>query len=246
MKNTKFNILSNMLKTALSVCAALFLCSCEYEDNDTTLNYKAGKIPGLGWTEGNPTGKPIKLPSGLELVGGIMGGGNSKGYWNQKANSTGTQSTYWRGSGSGDICLVMKLRNVKSSSVKWEIPAGSIFVSKSGGVQHGILLQYTSVTIPAASEATLILSLYCGNTGKAVARSGHGFDLGVESNAKPLLDLCDRLKNKRINIEKFAPGEGPAAYNERALQLKNILWKITDGDGLSDGDANYISSMPGN
>ena len=209
------------------------------------IQYEAGEIPGLGDTEGSLTGSPFELPSDVELVGDITGSTNYSYYWNQ---STVVQTIHYYGSGSGYVDLLLKLRNVRSTSITVTFPAATILVSKTGRCQNGVLMQKVTVTIPANSEYHLSLSFFCGNAHKSPAGYSDVYVFGVVSNAKPLIDLCNRLKNKKINIEKFS-NSSTSDYNifsGQGSKIQNIIWSVTDGEGLNESDIEYINSLPNN
>ena len=105
-----------------------------------------------------------------------------------------------------------------------------------------------TVTIPANSTYHICLSLYCGNMNKGSAHSDDVYVLGVVSNAQPLLDLCERVKDKKINIEEFShiSRSDDEIYGAQAIRLQNIVWNVTDFKGLTPIDIVYINSVPNN
>lgn len=207
-------------------------------------NYEPGNIPGLGNTPGNLTGESFSLPN-VWLSEEITGAGHYNDYWDKPIEEP---EIHYYGSGKGYVDLLLKLSNAGSTSITVTFPAATIFVSKTGNCQNGILLKEVKITIPANSYYYLCLSLYCGNKHKSAAGSNDVYNLGVISDADPLIDLCNKLKNKKINIEKFSRTntEDRYTYNSQIDMLQNILWKVTDGNGLTQGDIEYINSLPNN
>lgn len=247
------------------------LVSCDKKDDpeeEKPTNYAPGEIPGLGSAEGELTGSPFRLPDGVELISGINGGATHNGYWNSSesytASATFTQKDgsvvsrsfapqtragevrYYFGSGYGYVDLLIPMRNTKTGSVTVTFPAATIIRSQTGNCQHGVLLKKVTVTIPANSDYYLCLAFYCGNEDKGAAGSDDVYVLGVVSDAKPLLDLCERLKNKKINIEEFTRGsyDDSMIYGSQTSELQDILWKVTDGTGLEENDISYINALP--
>jgi len=209
--------------------------SCEVTVSDD-------RIPGLGNTSGNLTGSPFTLPTGIELTGDITGlSGNYNNYWNQ------TTGNYY-GSGRGFVDLLLKLHNTRSTSETVTFPAATILISKTGTCQNGVLIQKVTVTIPANSNYLLNLSFYCGNKNKHAAGSSDVYLLGVVSNASRLLDLCNRVMNKKINIEKFSRTSTSdySTFINLSGILQNIVWDVTDGNGLTQNDITSINSLPNN
>ena len=230
------------VKFMLLVFVAISFIACNKEN---LIIYEAGDIPGLGGTPGDLTGNPFELPSNVELIGDITGSGNYSGYWN---HSTGGQEIHYYGSGRGYVDLLLKLRNARSNPVTVTFPAATILVSKTGRCQNGVLMQKVTVTIPANSEYHLCLSFYCGNAHKNAAGNSDVYVFSVVSNAKPLIDLCNKLKNKKINIEKFSNTSTSDynIYSGQGPKLQNIIWSVTDGEGISESDIEYINSLPNN
>lgn len=247
------------------------LASCDKKDDpeeDKPTNYAPGEIPGLGDAEGELTGTPFRLPEGVELISGISGGATHDGYWDlpesYTASATFTRKDgsvvsrsfapqtragevhYYFGSGAGYVDLLIPMRNTKSNSVTVTFPAATVLRSESGNCQNGVLLKKVSVTIPGNSDYYLRLAFYCGNAHKSGAGGADVYELGVVSDAKPLLDLCERLKNKKINIEEFTRTsyDDCTAYGSQVSDLQGILWKVTDDTGLEDDDIRYINALP--
>ncbi len=138
------------------------------------------------------------------------------------------------------------MRNSQSSPVTVTFPAALILRNDAGDCQNGVLIKKVTVTIPAGADYHLNLAFYCGNAHKGSAGSSDHYSLGVVSDAKPLLDLCDRVKDKKINIEEFDPAkeEDCYTYGEQKGNLQDIVWTVTDGSGLTETDISYINSLP--
>lgn len=248
------------------------LASCEKDDDpkedDQPTNYTPGEIPGLGTADGELTGTPFKLPDGVELIENITGAGSQNGYWNvsypDAANATFTlkdgsvvsrslgvqtragETRHYFGSGAGYVDLLIPMRNTKSGPVTVTFPAATILRSKTGDCQNGVLIKKVTVTIPANTDYYLCLAFYCGNLSKSSAYSDDIFELGVVSDAKPLLDLCEMVKNKKINVEEFNPTsyQDYTIYTVQITRLQNIVWSVTDGEGLSEDEIAYLRALP--
>ena len=228
------------------VCAAIMALSFNAcEKKDVLEPYEPGEIPGLGSAIGDVPGSQFNFPNGIELVGDITGSISSSNYWSQ---STSGQTIHYYGSGYGYVDLLLKLRNVRSSSITITIPMATVFVSKNGSTQNGVLIQKVTITIPANSDYNLGLVLYCGNQHKGSAGSGSVYVLGTVCNASSLIELCKLLQNKMINIEKFTPTStaDKNTYNSQKSQLQRIIWQVTDGSGISQSDIDYIKALSNN
>jgi len=269
LKNNLKTISSKLMICAGALCLMISLNSC-LKDLFPKEEERI-EIPGLGDTEGNLTGKPFTLPDGVVLEGDITGSARQSYYWQVsslgitepwKISKSGKEikdipvttragndpEIIYRGSGySGYVNLLLKLRNTRSTPVEVTIPAATIFISKAGDCQNGVLIKLVKFTIPANSLYHLCLVLYCGNLSKNTASSSDIYILGVVSDAKPLLDLCDRVKNKKINIEEFSRSNSndKTVYSNQVSELQDIVWHVTDHYGrLTDEDKRYINSLP--
>jgi len=243
------------------------------EPTVTPVDYQAGNIPGLGDADGDLTGTPFTLPAGVELSGDITGAGYQLEYWDLSSNSSpsilrsfvnkdGEVETrtvappfrnseadapiYYYGSGAGYVDLLIPLRNTLSSQTTVTFPAATILVSKSGECQNGILLKKVTIIIPSKSDYRVCLSFYCGNLHKHSASGSEVYTFAVISNASPILDLCDRLKNKKINIEEFSRTsyEDCSVYLNQIDDLQGMVWSITEHNGLSQYYYDIINSLP--
>ena len=267
LKTNLKNVTSILMLLTCVAMMALCLNSCN-KGEDPFKNGGDEEIPGLGNAEGELTGTPFKLPDGIELTGNITGAGYQNDYWilytapseRKLVHKDGTvedrvapirtrvdEESNYRGSGYGYVDLLIPLRNTRLTPVEVTIPAATIIVSQSGECQHGVLIKKVTFTIPANGSYRLILSLYCGNLSKSSAYSSDIYVWGVVSNAKALLDLCDRVKNKKINIEEFSRTSNTDynVYEDQVDELQSIVWEITDFSGkLSDDDIRYINSLP--
>lgn len=231
-------------------------------------NYEPGAIPGIGSAEGELTGTPFVLPEGVSIIGDIAANGSSYGYWNfseakdyQITNKDGSVTTgqilpktnrndsltyHYFGSGSGLVELIIPLHNSNNNSVTVTFPAALVVRNLAGNCQNGILLKKAVVVIPANSDYYLNLSFYCANLTKDTPGESDLYTFAVVSDADPLLELCDMLKNKKINIEEFDPTktEDQTTFETQAAMLQLIVWAVTDSTGLSGIYNTYVNSLP--
>lgn len=255
-----------LLLLASLFCCTMISCSKDKEEPDPQpKDYTPGQIPGLGEAEGELTGTSFKLPNGVELISEIDGDGDQSGYWNSNEEYSpftakdGTVTTrsfapktrvgekrHYFGSGTGFVDLLIPMRNTLSTPVTITFPAALILRNETGDCQNGVLIKKVTTTIPAGSDYLLCLAFYCGNMKKDAAGPGDRYTLSVVSNAKPLLDLCEKVKNKKINIEEFDPANSDdrVAYGVQCTYLQGFVWQVTDGTGLTEEGLTYIASLP--
>lgn len=264
MKTTK------LLWLAAALALPLAFASCEgKDDGPETADYAPGEIPGLGEAGGELTGSPFALPAGVTLAGEITGAGDYADYWNEALVARGGALTFtekdgttrtaahapatradavtgYFGSGYGFVDLLIPLKNTTAGPVTVTFPAALILRSVSGDCQNGVLIKKATVDVPAGTGYTVCLSFYCGNASKGSAGSGDDYVWGVVSDAAPLLDLCERVKGKKINIEEFDPADFDDLYiyRDQIDRLQDIVWNITDDEGLTEEDIAYINALP--
>lgn len=267
MKSKNLKSTASMMLLLCAVVTALSFNSCKKENPVVT--YKDGEIPGLGNTEGDLTGTPFKLPEGVELTGTITGDADNYFYWEfdwgydgmpsysfiNKKGKVETKSLspkradeeiHYFGSGPGYVDLLIPLRNKLTTAITVTFPAATIIRSQDGDCQNGVLLKKVVITIPASSEYKLCLSMYCGNLSKHSAGSSDVYVWAVVSDAKPILDLCDMVKNKKINIEEYdsTSYDEYQIYNSIVNKLQDIVWDITDYYGMDEYSIEEVLALP--
>jgi hypothetical protein len=259
----------------VAATAALLFVSCKKNGPETEPEPKPeaetetewvedmpGEIPGLGNTRGEPTGTSFKLPDGVEIAGRIMGGYDPANYKSfgkrdpeliRKTIQTradgdiiGVDTTV--GSGMLHVQIFIPLKNTTSQDILVTFPAGLILKSVTGACQNGLLLKKTTVNVPARGFCGVLLIMYCGNEDLSQSLTTEEYVFTVVSNSSPIMDLCERVKNKRINTEEYPLGQygytDSEQYHDYVLQLQYIVWNLTDrGEPLSEEDIAFIEQM---
>lgn len=220
------------MKKTLSIMTllaiTLFQASCDKDDDSsgpigpdkTGVEWK-----GIGESLETPTGTPFNLPAGIGLAG-IIKGYNTNDCGCDK-DDAGCQI------GTGDLVKVcLGLTNTTNKPITVTFPKGLIIISMETETQNGLVIQVETIEIPADQTVYYSLGAYCLNSERNPAFVTDVFEFGpVTQNAK-LKELMTMVANKRLdNIET------------RGV-LQAALWNITDGDGLTDFDRQYISSIP--
>jgi hypothetical protein len=264
----KFNLL-------VVATAALLFVSCKKDGPETEpdptpepeqesewVEDVPGEIPGFGNTRGEPTGTSFKLPDGVERAGRIMGGYDPANYQSvgkrdpelirktiqTRADGDITGVDTIVGSGMLHVQIFIPLKITTSQDISVTFPAGLILKSVTGVCQNGLLLKKTAVNVPARGFCGVLLIMYCGNEDLSQSLAEVEYVFTVVSNSSPIMDLCERVKNKRINTEEYPSGRHGYAesdqYYDYALLLQAMLWKLTDmGEPLSEEDIALIEQM---
>jgi len=263
--------MKTITKLALLLCSVLVLSACSKDDDDKkneAVNYPAGEIPGLGEEPGELTGTPFKLPAGIEMQGIIKGLSSSimpfstpvessTGIFQKKEKSlVEKQQISLRASAKAEIVVgsghfvrvLILLNNNNDRDTEITFPAGLIVRALSSKNQNGVLLKKTSVTVPKKGSLAIGLVMYCGNSHRSPSGSSDEYEWGVITDSQLILDLCDRLKNKKINFEEFNSSNYDT-FSEQVNRLQSILWSLTDYpsemyEGLSEWDKEYIDKLP--
>ena len=261
------------MKKILSMAMIMLSLTILMTACEKSVDYNPGEIPGLGSADGELTGRPYELPNGVELTADITGAAEWRDYFDPawdyadvprltplrekelpqknrqalRAKSEEDIMCVYRGSGYGYVDLLLSLRNTNNRTSTVEFPAGLIFENVEGYCQNGVLLKKTVVEIPANTDVRVSLSFYCGNHYRGAAGSYNSYTLGVVTDAAPLIDLCERVKDKKINIEEYDPTstDDYYSYGDIISRLQDIVWHVTDGTGLTEEDIRYINSLPG-
>jgi hypothetical protein len=144
------------------------------------------------------------------------------------------------------MMLGVRFRNNNPTATTVVLPARLVFKpGREARAQNLILLKETSVTIPPGAEYTVSIDTYCGNLyWYEDMNASLPYEFFVIANSPLLIDLTDRLVDKKINIEEYAKEEETDYYN-RIVKLQGFLHKLTDhGQHLSDEDKRWIEALP--
>lgn len=85
--------------------------------------------------------------------------------------------------------------------------------------------------------------MYCGNLSLSASSDTEIYAFAVITNSASLHDLFDRVKNKKINIEQFEKKDF-LMYIEQQTTLQNIVWSVTDGNGLTEDNKKWLNELP--
>ncbi len=222
------------------ILTGLVLGSCQKNDEAVDV---PGNIPGMGDNNSALEVTPITLPENITVVEAIKG-------YEDGNKSASTFPNYKIFGGSGEyIKLAYTVRNDNNYPVTIFLPAGTIFKSTNTEYQHGILLQWTWFCVPAKSERTVVLYLFCINKGKNNSDASNTYHLAGKTISKPILELLGLLKLKMVNYEFFNHHKSSSAdqfdYEVVSEKMQEALWALTnDGTEVSSELKAYIKSLP--
>lgn len=221
-----------------------------------------GKIPGLGETAGTHTGSAFSLPDGVTFDGEIKGKGfyeiiiggekkSKKELLNEmsidKPNLLKSTNSVALKGGGIFVVLNINLKNNKAEPKEVVFPAGLIAKSKSGNYQNGVLLKKTSIIVPANETITVYLCMFCGNSSLDASDFEETYEFTVVSNSSLIIDLCNRLKTKKINVDEYnlELEDDFLAYWSNITVVQDALWSITDYyDGLTEDIIASLNALP--
>lgn len=218
-------------------------CSSDNDDPDPAdpISYdEPGSISGLGLDRGELTGKDFSLPGGIVLDGDITG------YYASSRTVSGTESTrahtppsyyydYYKSLERRDfdvavgngyaVPLWIKLKNTTGSDITVTFPAGLIVKTRNWEAQYGLLVKETRVVVPGNGTLAVLMYTHCCHLGISAPNQSNILSWGVVSNSSLLLELCDLVKDKKINREEFT--SYTQVYFNQAYYIQECLWNLT-------------------
>lgn len=222
----------------LTIAVLLMVTACEKKHIE-----EPGNIPGMGNTGGKLQAEAYEFHEDLSFAP-LMGVDR-----NSQIAALKSEGIVINGSaqGSGDqVILTLEISNNNPTECRsaW-LRAGTVFEVNLEGYQNAILLAPVSVCLPPLSTKTITLYLYCLNYGKSNSDASVFYEnLGVTTSEK-VLELIYLLKFKKVNYEHYvAYSEKDVTYNDIKNRLQDIVWDITNRDGMDASDQAFIDELP--
>lgn len=212
--------------------------SCEKEKIEV-----AGEIPGMGNSGGVLEATVYDFHEDL-VLSSIVGVGDEL-----KSTSDDEVHIEAVAQGSGDN-VVITLTITNNNTSEWRsayFRAGSVFEVNLEGYQNGILLAPVVVCLSPGEVRTVTLFSFCLNKGKSDSDNSASYKLLGVTQSVPMMELVDALQGKMVNYEHYMIYYGSGAsssYNDVKDMLQEIVWRITNGDGMTQEDRDFISSLP--
>lgn len=182
--------------------------------------------PGMGPSKEKPVGTAYTLPSGVELQKPIKGDDPFCIPVDQKEKDK-------KGSG-GLVRVCLNFHNTNTQlPITVVFPPGLVLISDSDATQNGILVQTTSIEVPAGRAQFFVpLYLYCLNKTRDPTAGGQDtYSLGPVTQDSSMQELTGLLQNK------------PLPLVESNNTVQESVWHITDGSGLTASDRDAINKL---
>lgn len=227
LKNIKKMKTSFFILLIASICISMVSCRKKDEPMPlavatapATAPVYSSSLAGFGRHEGTPSGTPFTWPNSIKLVSPLFGG------WPGDA----LYQPY--GLGVGHVVVYLKVVNTNATAYNLTFPAGMI-VSKDNNTagdtsQSGITIAPTVISLQANDTSNIILNFFCINENYHPSNVDDLYSIKVTSNNDQIYRLIFALKNK-------------TTINQHLNEIGNIIWDISDREGLTEDDLNLIS-----
>ncbi|MDH6357917.1 hypothetical protein [Parabacteroides sp. PF5-9] len=248
----------NWILSLFFACSILLVPACsDGDDTDTDDTIKVdipGKISGLGATEGPLTGKKYELPDGIVATDKIKGAFDDYFDASFNANQPSALRALWSYSvdydvsvGSGyAVTVLLPLENITDKDIELTFPAGMILKSKNNDRQNGLLIKKATVTVPKKEKLRVILNMYCCHETKPAPSNKDEMEWAVITNSSLLLEICDMVKNKKVNMEEFEETNiNRMTYFDQCTYINDRVWDLTDrGNALTETHRLWFKNLP--
>ena len=202
-----------------------------------------GEIPGMGNAGGELKATAYEFNEDI-VFGNITG-------VNTYLKSTKSDDVIIEGvaQGAGDQVIVT-LEITNTNEDEWRsvyLRAGTLFAVNLSGYQHGILLAPVVICLSAGETRIVTLYLFCVNLGMNNSDESATYEILGVTESEVMMELVNALKGKMVNYEDYMIyyGEGAGDFYEGVKDtLQQIVWHVTNGDGILDDDYKFINGLP--
>ena len=122
------------------------------------------------------------------------------------------------------------MNNYNSNTTTVKIPAGLIFIPDNDSSQKLMTAISSNITLEADNSKKIKLIVYCINKTKHVEYSNY-FTMDVVSNNDQVTTLLNKLNDK-----------SESSLYEHSITIQDIIWDISNGDGLTQADIDSLNS----
>jgi|GEM_PF-3247799 len=198
----------------LAVTAALAAAGCSPSNSASSGPGTAAGGTCKAGTEAafaNPAGTPLALPAGVTIEGELTG----------DVDVSCKGKTYVE-YGSDLILVCVGLKNSTTAEVEVTMPAGLSFIAKNPATQNGIILHSHVLKVPAGAVAHFYFRPFSLNRACAPGGTDDRYTMGNVVTDPRIAEVISLASTKVINGD------------DGAYVLGQMLWDITDGDGITD------------
>lgn len=219
---------------AFTLLTILYSCASDNstsDDDDETPDYVSAK--GFGDSNEEPEGTPFILPAGITL---------ENIYVRNHFEETDCDGKHLEGPRGREtlvpLCLVF--RNNTNGPINIELPPGLIFVCQNIKTQNGILSEGLTIEVPSDQYMVSPIRAYCLNDTRTIPGLGsdYKYKIGPVTKYKPMLDLFDKLKTKKIVSEIELENQ------LMTPKIQGFVWNLTHKAKLDSYNQKILDEIP--
>ena len=175
-----------------------------------------------------PAGRAFTLPANIAVQGTLEGTGadgmeeGERCHW-ENAGDAGYSYQY--------VNVCMTLRNSRATDDTLDLPTGLVFVSASGDVQNGLVVQPIAIRVPAGRDTTVLVRLWCANLERGSSDLGDRYTLGPVTAVPGITEIATLLRGKVID------GDAVEA-------IQDAVWEVSDEGGLTNASRAALRALP--
>jgi hypothetical protein len=236
-------LVSGWNRLVVLVLMAVMITACDKGEGDNNAGEeKPGHIAGMGNDTRAPEGPIFQLPSGVSVVGSMMG---------RDGISAPIPNTCAEDGVGKDVIVSMKLkRDSIGGPSTVEFPPGLVIVTAAEGFQKGLLVERTVVRLPPVMPGpgspspvcNVTLRLVCLNADKNPSEEFVSYNFGPVTTSPLLKDLINRLAGKKMLLSQY-PND-PDWDKKVVKVVQRAVKSLTDDDGLTNTDIQNIGNLP--
>jgi hypothetical protein len=201
---------------------AITACTTGSGDGDGSRGANGSCKSGRNAPFAAPDGTAFALPAGVVLDGEISGDVDAADCFRRPVVEYG-----------GDLLpACARFMNTTDADITVRIPAGLTFLAANPATQNGIVLQDHDIVVPARSSVMFRFQLFCLNRYCVYGSKADRFTFGKVTTHPGLLEIIDIARQKRLE-----PGVSAYVFGQ-------LVWDVTDGEGITDEHRALLSDVP--
>lgn len=211
------------------ILAALLLGGCGTE-GDTGSD---PLVPGLGSSEGRPTGAAYTFPEGVSIVSAVGADHIGTSLGEPVCEGVYQRASDNQAEGYVDLCVTFDNEGVPGSgATPVTLPAGLIFIAENSPhanvkkSQNGLLGQTITVSLPEGAQTQYVVRLYCANYGLPSSDRPSGTqdtwqqnwryeNVPIRTDYAPLQQVADQINRESTD-------------RQYAATIQQAIWDVTE------------------